>query len=388
VDAQVIKSPYSIFGVGELVDNNLGMNRSLAGTGIAFKSHRSINYLNPASYLGIPANSLILELGLYGFQSNSQQKNLYQTHRDINVSYTSVSLYLADRWALSLGILPFSRVDYKIKSTDIIGSELTSYEKTYTGSGGLRRFYVGNSFGVFGDLAVGFDLSYIGGTVTGTETASGNNRLADYALTNILTISTGYLDYGLQYSVSDHDWQYTFGAVYGASIQTYVSNEAQLTSGDSTTSLQESDSPTLKIPQKFGIGIAARSPSFRLGVDYEWEDWSALRFSNPHFRTRNSNRCSLGLEYSPARADSRSVIFSYRFGANYKFSHLYVDGTSINSWGVTLGIGIPFQTININASIEYGEVGTLTNGLIKSRYWMFYVSFSLSEIWSQPQSED
>ncbi len=388
VDAQVIKSPYSIFGVGELVDNNLGMNRSLAGTGIAFKSDRSINYLNPASYLGIPANSLILELGLYGFQSNSQQKNLHQIHRDINVSYTSVSLYLADRWALSLGILPFSRVNYEIKSTDIIGNELTSYEKTYTGTGGLSRIYIGNSFRVFDDLAAGFDLSYIGGTVTETESASGNNSLADYALENKLSLRTAYLDYGLQYSVPDHDWQYTFGVVYGASIQTYVSNEAQLTSGDSTTSLQQSDSPILKIPQKLGIGIAARSPSFRVGVDYEWEDWSALRFSNSHFRTRNSNRCSLGLEYSPARSDDRSRGISYRLGASYRLSYVYVDGMSINSWGMTLGTGIPFQTTNLNVSIEYGEEGTLTNGLIKSRYWMFYVSLSLSEIWSPPHSEE
>jgi hypothetical protein len=299
-----------------------------------------------------------------------------------------VSLYLADRWALSFGILPFSRVNYEIKSTGIIGSELTSYEKTYVGSGGLSRICVGNSLRVFDDLAVGFDISYIGGTVTETESASGNNSLADYALENKLTLRTAYLDYGLQYSVPDHDWQYTFGVVYGASIQTYVSNEAQLTSGDSTTSLQQSDNPILKIPQKFGIGIAARSSSFRAGVDYEWEDWSVLRFSNPLFSTKNSNRFSLGMEYSPARSDSRSMITSYRFGANYKYSYLDVSGWSINSWGVTLGTGIPFQTMNINASIEYGEEGTLANGLIKSKYWMFYVSFSLTQIWSPSQSED
>jgi hypothetical protein len=388
VDAQVIKSPYSVFGIGELVDNDLGMNRSLAGTGIAFKSDKSINYLNPASYLGIPENSLIWELGLYGFQSNSQQKNLHQTRRDFNVSYTSVSLYLADRWALSLGVLPFSHVSYEIKSTDIIGSELTSYEKTYAGSGGLSRIYVGNSFRMFGGLAVGFDLSYIGGTVTETESTSGNNNLADYTLTNKLTISAGYLDYGLQYFVPDRDWQYAFGVVYGAGIQTNVSNEVQLTSGDSTASLQQNDSPILRIPRKFGIGISARSPNFRAGVDYEWEDWSVLRFSDPHFRTKNSNRCSIGLEYSPARSDSRSRRISYRFGANYKFSYLSVDGTSINSWGLTLGTGIPFQTVNVNASIEYGEEGTLTNGLIRNRYWMFYMSFSLSEIWSPLQLED
>jgi hypothetical protein len=388
VDAQVIKSPYSIFGIGELVDNNLGMNRSLGGTGIAFESERSINYLNPASYLGIPANSLLWEVGLYGFQNNAQQKKLNRTYRDVNLSYTSVSLYLADCWALSFGVLPFSHVSYEIKSAGMIGSELTSYEKTYTGSGGLSRVYAGNSFRVFDDLAVGFDLSYIAGAVTETESASGNNSLADYALTNKLTVGAAYLDYGLQYFVHGHDWQYTFGVVYGASIQTNVSPEVQLTTGDLSASLPQSDRPILSIPEKFGIGVAARSSRFRLGLDYKWEDWSALRFSNPHFSTQNSHQYSLGFEYSPARADSRSRTISYRFGANYKFSHLHVDGTSINSWGLTLGFGLPFRAMNINASIEYGEEGTLTNGLIKSSYWMFYVSFSLCKLWSSPPLED
>ena len=388
VDAQVIGSPYSIFGMGELVDNNLGMNRSLAGTGIAFLSNRSINYLNPASYLGIPSNSLLLEVGMYGVQNNSQQKNLGQTYKDINVSYMSVSLYLTDWWALSFGVLPFSRVRYQINSTDVIGSELTSYQKTYTGSGGLSRDYVGNSFRLFEHLTAGFDFSYIGGTVTETESASGNNSLADYTLTNTLTVRTTYLDYGLQYTLPDHDWQYTLGVVYGASIRTNVSNDAQLISGDSTTSVQQSDNPILRIPQKFGIGLAAHSPSFQVGVDYEWEDWSVLRFSNPLFSTKNSNRFSFGVEYSPASSDGRSMITSYRLGAKYKFSYLDVGGWSINSWGVTLGGGIPFQTININASVEYGEEGTLANGLIKSRYWMFYVSFSLTQIWSPSHSED
>jgi hypothetical protein len=388
MDAQVITSPYSIFGVGELVGNNLGMNRSLGGTGIAFKSDKSINYLNPASYFGIPANSLLVEVGLYGLQNKSQQKNLNQTNNDINVSYSSVSLYLTDWWALSLGILPFSHVSYEIKSADVIGSELTSYEKTYTGTGGLSRDYVGNSFRMLDDLTAGFDLSYIGGTVTETESASGNNSLADYQLQNILTLRSAYLDYGLQYSVPDHNWRYTFGVVYGTSIQTDVSSEAQLTSGDSTTSLLQNDGPILKIPQKVGIGIAASSSDFRAGVDYEWEDWSGLRFSNPHFSTKNSNRYSVGLEYSPPRSDSRSMIISYRFGANYRFSYLDVDGASVNSWALTLGTGIPFQSTNINASIEYGEEGTLNNGLIKSKYWMFYLNFTLSEIWTPSQSED
>ena len=43
LQAQVKKSTYSMFGVGQLADNNYGVNKSLGGTGIAFKSGNAMN---------------------------------------------------------------------------------------------------------------------------------------------------------------------------------------------------------------------------------------------------------------------------------------------------------------------------------------------------------
>ena len=65
-------SVYSMFGVGQIIDNSFGINKSLGGTGIAFQSGSSVNYLNPASYLGIPPNSFILEIGVYGIYNKSE----------------------------------------------------------------------------------------------------------------------------------------------------------------------------------------------------------------------------------------------------------------------------------------------------------------------------
>ena len=55
--AQAVNSIYSMYGVGLTIDNNFGVNRAMGGTGIAFQSGRSVNYSNPASYLGIFPNS-------------------------------------------------------------------------------------------------------------------------------------------------------------------------------------------------------------------------------------------------------------------------------------------------------------------------------------------
>jgi len=74
--AQVSNSIYSMFGVGRTVDYNFGINKSFGGTGIAFQTGRALNFANPAAYLGILPNSMIVESGAYGIWSQSASKKI------------------------------------------------------------------------------------------------------------------------------------------------------------------------------------------------------------------------------------------------------------------------------------------------------------------------
>ena len=388
VHAQLTESVYSIFGLGELGANNIGMNRSLGGTGIAFQSNRSINYLNPASYLGVTPNAFVMEVGVYGVYNNAEKGRNAQTHKDIDFSYGSFGLHLTDWWSLSLGVLPFSQVGYTITSTVAVDGELSSYEKTVKGSGSIKRAYLGNSFLIMEGLAAGLNVSYIGGSITESETGSGNNTLAQYQLENKRTFGTAYLDYGVQYSLRHRDWDYTLGLVYGASTTLDASDDLTVTSNGTTTSLAASDRPVMKIPQKIGLGFAAKAPQFKAGFDYEWQNWSTVRFSNSRARTRNSSRYSLGVEYMPGQHDAQSGALAYRCGVNYRSSYIEVGTTAITSYGLTVGMGIPSKGLNLNVSVEYGEEGTLDKGLIRNRYWMLYASVSVFELWHSLSMDD
>ena len=44
-----VSSPYSRYGVGVLSDPSLGVNKGMAGTGIALSDSRRLNFANPAS---------------------------------------------------------------------------------------------------------------------------------------------------------------------------------------------------------------------------------------------------------------------------------------------------------------------------------------------------
>ena len=390
-EAQVKKSVYSLFGIGELTDNGYGVNKSLGGTGIAFQSGRSVNYMNPASYLGIAENSINIELGIYGLYNTAKTSSVIRSDADINLSYFASTFYLADRWALCLGVTPYSSVDYKIISSDQIEGEFTSYEKVYMGSGGLNRIFLGNSFKLYKGLSFGFNASVFFGKFSQIETAVSSGSFNGYTLTNQRIAYTFYLDYGLQYTLIHNDFSYTIGLIYGGGRTLNTSDDADFEYESATVAIDLDNHSLLKIPRKFGVGFALnKGQNIRAGIDYEWRNWADINFSDQeNIETRNSQRYSIGLEYSPGKRKNWFKNLLYRIGANYKNSYLKIKNIPIDSKSINMGIGIPYgQTSIFNIAFEYGEEGILKKGLIKNRYGELYLSFSLHEILALKPQDD
>ena len=68
-------SPYTMYGIGELGVNGNAINRTMGGTGIAFRSTQMASLLNPAGYSATLRNSFIFEVGMEGnFLKNTQRK--------------------------------------------------------------------------------------------------------------------------------------------------------------------------------------------------------------------------------------------------------------------------------------------------------------------------
>jgi hypothetical protein len=385
--AQAVNSIYSMYGVGLTIDNNFGVNRSMGGTGIAFQSGRSMNYSNPASYLGIFPDSFVAESGAFGMYNKSTTKNASQMDGDFNFNYLSASFYLKEYWSFSFGIVPFSSVDYEVTSVDQVGGELNTFEKTFKGTGGLYRVNLGNSFRVYKGLSVGFNTSYILGTVTQTETAIENDTFTGYEIQNQQLANSAYFDFGMQYSVKWKELLYTVGAIYGPDKKLNTTDDIQFTYNDLVSSLEPSEDTDLRIPEKYGVGISVNNiKTFRVGLDYEFNNWSQTGVTNESLDIINSNRYSVGAELFPfgERKSSWYKNIFYRFGANYKNTCLEFDNTKVDTKGITFGVGIPFGRTNIfNFSVEYGQEGTLTKGLVQNSHWGFFVNFSLHEFWQK-----
>jgi hypothetical protein len=380
--AQNGNSVYSMFGIGRLAEHGFGINRTLGGAGIAFQSGLSTNMMNPASYLGILPRSLNLELGVYGTVSQSQNRKTIRTDGDVRLSDFSASLSLAKRWAFCFGIVPFSTVDYEIRSKGEIEGSLITLDKSFSGTGGLSRVFFGNAFELYRGLAFGFNASYVFGPITLTESAESNDSFSGYKLVNKRLAHGLYLDYGLQVSIRLGGWLSTLGAIYGNAREINTTDKRQFTYDETTVALNQDEQPTLRIPRKAGLGLAMKNGDrFRFGLDYEWKEWSAVRFTNPDLNVRDSRRYSAGVEFSPAPGGSGLGSLTYRLGGNFANSYLVIDKEPVNSMAVNVGVGIPSNLFNrVNLSLEYGEEGTLAGGLIKNRHWLVYFSYSIHQI--------
>jgi hypothetical protein len=145
----------------------------------------------------------------------------------------------------------------------------------------------------------------------------------------------------------------------------------------------------MEIPSELGLGITLRKKDkWLVGADYIRQDWSSVSFgptAGVDFSPAVSNSFRVGFEYIPNRYDIRyySRRITYRGGAYYENTYMKVNGNQINSMGITLGATLPVLRLynGLGLSLDMGQRGSLKNNLIRERYVMFNISFSLHDIW-------
>ena len=59
-------SPYSQYGLGDLSDQGVGINKAMSGVGLAFRKGNEVNTVNPASYSAVDSLSMIVDAGISG----------------------------------------------------------------------------------------------------------------------------------------------------------------------------------------------------------------------------------------------------------------------------------------------------------------------------------
>ncbi|MBN2348124.1 MAG: hypothetical protein JXJ22_04765 [Bacteroidales bacterium] len=384
--SQITSSPYSIFGIGNIETGGFGANAAMGGTGIAFKSSGSLNNLNPASYGGIDSLSVFFELGIFGKTTIYKTATESQNRFDANLKYLAAGFRVTRWWAGSFGIIPFSSVGYSINTTNIYEGTIYSFERQYTGKGGINKFYIGNSLKPFKNFFMGFHASYLFGSIINNEIVDATENINAYKITQTQYLNNFYLDYGIQYQFNLGKLNYGIGLTYSNQRKLKTDNIVEVAFGIDTISIEPENFKTFFLPESYGIGISVEKENrFRVGLDYTFSRWSAMSFSNPLLEVKDNERISVGMEYTPRQRRNETGIKAlyYRIGGFYNSSYLEIENQPIDSKAITFGLGIPLrQDLSmINLSFELGDLGTTQKGLIREFYGLLHVNITLRDLW-------
>lgn len=392
-------SPYSVFGVGQMHQSGTAWNRGMGGVGIAARSNRYVNILNPASVTARDSLSFMSNFGLGGRMSLFQDGDKKTVNTVFNIDDFVISFPMWHNTAFMAGVRPISDVGYKVTSTqmDVNTESQTFYS---TGNGGLYQLFAAAGVTLWDRLSLGAQVNYNFGNinkVAGFTYSDASNRSFSYG--DSLQVRSFNAKLGLQYTQPlDKSKSLTLGATYqfSSKMKGYSANYRELGSYDRIRDSKTLDGEGIRMGDELGLGVAYKfGDKFMAEIDYTRSNWKnskldAVRgFSNSGkstFLPSVGQTFRAGMEFTPNRSDIRYYFrrCTYRFGAYFDQSYYTVDGAHVNAVGVTMGMTLPvFRWYNgITLGVDLGRRGLATSQ-VKENYFGFSVGFNVFDIWFQ-----
>lgn len=420
-------SPYSRYGIGDLVPNQNMVSRSMGGisagfvdsTGTYVRFSQSINLANPASLGSL--NTTLFDIGgevdVRTLRSNTSPEKF--TAVSTNISYLQLGFPITPKrmlaknnyWGVSFGLRPMTRVNYRI-SADKRLTGIDSITTLYEGNGGLNQANISTGVKIK-NFSFGLSTGYsFGNRQTGTKIGF-NNDSVKYQQSNTQVDSRFggiFLDLGVQYAFHLNSGVMRIG--FDANLQQNLKGKRNNvnetfdygTSGavipiDTVTSVIN-EKGTVKLPATFSGGFTYTNAHWLFGVDADFTQWSQYRYFGAADDVQNSVTVHAGAQYCGARVNTLATKYwtFVKYRAGMYFGNDYVKlNTSRPDFGLTLGAGLPitsFQRLRngdfsmVNLGLDLGQHGNKQNTSLRETVMRFNVGFSLPAAWFQKRKYD
>ena len=402
-------SPYSIYGIGDISKEGTAFNKSMGGVGIATRNRRFINILNPASVTARDTLAFMADFGIYEKNTAFRQGDVKSAKNTFNVYDFVMSFPIWRSSAFMVGITPFSDMGYDFSSyetdKDIIGN-VGNINYDSSGNGSVYQVFLGAGVTFWKRLSVGAELLYYFGNLDKTT----NMEFVNTSYRSInnghdLTIRGLTGKFGLQYEQKlGGNISMVLGATYrlGTNMKGYSTTYSYAIQSSVTDTLKYSVDTLSKGGVRFGdelgVGISIRGgEQWSAEFNYLRSDWRKSGFDSRNgfslsndgarFSSAVSQSFRAGFEIVPNRNDIRYYFrrCAYRAGVYYDQSYYKLDGNSVNSVGITLGVTLPvFRWYNgISIGVDMGQRASTRNNMIRERYAMFVIGFNIHDIWFQ-----
>lgn len=384
------RSPYSMYGLGELKSQTNIVSSAMGSAGIAAPSSSYINMLNPASYQGLDSLVVRFDTGVEGKYSSFNDGGANSNLINGNYSYMAFAFRISPKFALGLGVNPYSSAGYEINSSASVEGTQISYPLDIIGTGDISRAYLALSYAPIKNLSIGVKSSFLFGKIDQTQFHN-LAYLGSYSVYNLTTdyFYNFYFEFGAQYQFNVKGKTIGLGAVFTPSQnllthrETATYNVAGVVYDENVTG-----STNYPMPTEIGFGLYMNdNKRFIYNLDAGMQYWENYSYGIKGARLKNNPYLRAGAEYTPSQNFLAPFLqrVNYRLGARYNQDYIQLRNQQLNDIAITCGLGIPLRksSSRIDLSIEGGKYGTLKSGLIRENYLRVRVGFSLQDIWFQ-----
>ena len=383
VHAQTLaNSPYSYFGVGNIFKKGSSHNRSLGSTGIGLRDGYSINNINPASYTAItPPFTQLTEVGVMTTFGIQEEKGKSSNVTDMDFTGMALWFRLHANWAASIGLTPYSNVQYNIISEESftgLGGDITSH---YVGSGGLNNLYFGLAHTLFNHLSLGAHVSYIFGSLNAEQQITASNMGNAWNVTERTYLHAFKVDVGMQYAFRWKQSELIVGAVLDVGNDLQGTHYYEVSQSEEITEEEETTVDDYILPAAAGFGLSwSRYEKWRIALDVAAERWSDATFAEG-YQLQDTQRFSVGVETLPDPQDPSYLRrMSFSLGAFHEENYLVISDHDLTTNGISAGIKFPTAGASrLHFTIEHYISGN--NNLIVQRYTQLGFNMSFFDLW-------
>lgn len=408
-------SPYSRYGIGNLVPQGNIANRAMGGISAGVSDPTSVNTVNPATYSDLIYSTLDIGVEYDGLNLKSKEPlGNFKSNNGI-ISYMELGFPLLRgnkkaqknkiSWGMALGLKPISKINYKVSSGAYsIDSSLTTFE----GTGGVNEAFLGTGLRLK-NFRIGFNTGYLFGEKSYDTRLYFNNSIMNldsnyYYRTHYGTQARFggiFLDAGMQYAFKFKKSSLVLGA-YGTIQRKYSGSKDDVLETFDYNAQSESPQPIdtassvlgqkgkVQLPSTFGLGFTYSGQHLLIGADYETTQWNNYTFFGQKDDLKNSWNAKIGLQYFPASEGATGYFNYVKYRAGFSFGQDYINvENSLPVYTITVGGAFPLKLKHsfydnqysiMNVSFEYGNRGNSNNNITENTYKLSF-GFSLSDIW-------
>lgn len=412
-------SPYSRFGLGDLVDENFLHLRGMGSIGSSYVDGYHINIVNPASLASLRTTAF--DLGLSAKRSTLSSGELSNTEWSGNLQYLSLAFPLSNPLneilnqkkrpydlGMSFTLMPNSTVGYNINSQDSLAG-VGNVRRSFVGDGGSYKFMWGNAI-KYKEFSFGLNMGYLFGNISYDQTivfedlpvAYQDVFSSKYNLNGFIWGAGALYNKVLnQKQIDDKTTQEVKFLSIGLRLKSATNFNTSLTESKfgvqtPTSSVQYIDTVSIstdlkgngRLPLELGFGASYyHGNKYMVGVDLSTAYWSS--YENEADQTlaknplKNTMNVSLGGYFRP-NYRSYNRYFKrvyYRYGLYYKSDPRVINQKQIDSYGLTFGLGMPFiyqrKISHANLGIEFGKKGNGT--AIEETFFTINLGFTFND---------